>query len=308
MAICDVPNLNVPALCDAAPGWRYQGLEEFSGGLFGDGFNDEAGEHLALGIAVSNKIRPIKGTGRVSLALMGNSNTTQTFDQIVADSLAVPNLASSLVLADLAQAGCGTEQLADPSSEYWTQVFEAKLAAAGVSIPEIQVVWLKTPWAPLDEEAPPVPFPDHVYLYRDSLHLALQQIKAHLTNVRMVFLSSEYWAGYAEPPADGSPQVSFFEPRIYESFWGIKFLVQQQIDDLSGHTAGAAYPYITVGPYLWADGTIARSDGTSWVCPDDYKPDGRHPSAGSGRVKVSGLFWEFMESHQDGLTAWAFEE
>ena len=45
-------------------------------------------------------------------------------------------------------------------------------------------------------------------------------------------------------------------------------------------------PWISWGPYLWADGETPRSDGWLWRC-SDFQDDGTHPSF-LGAVKVGG--------------------
>jgi hypothetical protein len=54
-------------------------------------------------------------------------------------------------------------------------------------------------------------------------------------------------------------------------------------------------PVLLWGPYLWADGDKAREgDGLKWP-PEDYAPDGTHPS-NSGRQKVARLLLDFFTS------------
>jgi len=49
------------------------------------------------------------------------------------------------------------------------------------------------------------------------------------------------------------------------------------------------------GPYLWADGTNARSDGLAWVAGDFSPADGTHPALGA-REKVAGMLLTFFKS------------
>jgi hypothetical protein len=52
-------------------------------------------------------------------------------------------------------------------------------------------------------------------------------------------------------------------------------------------------PWVAWGPYLWADGTHARSDGLQWFCSDLIANDGTHPSM-SGQQKVGTMLMNFM--------------
>ena len=65
------------------------------------------------------------------------------------------------------------------------------------------------------------------------------------------------------------------------------------IDTLAGNLDyNTSAPWLAWGPYLWADGTNARSDGLSWLVTD-LQSDGTHPSA-AGRQKVANLLMDFM--------------
>jgi uncharacterized protein (TIGR03437 family) len=62
-----------------------------------------------------------------------------------------------------------------------------------------------------------------------------------------------------------------------------------ELDFTDGHA-----PWLSWGPYLWADGTTARDDGLVWEC-SDFREDGTHPSE-SGRQKVAAMLLNFFES------------
>lgn len=59
---------------------------------------------------------------------------------------------------------------------------------------------------------------------------------------------------------------------------------------LDGHA-----PWLSWGPYLWADGMRAREDGLTWACADLVTTDGTHPSSG-GQRKVAGMLVDFLKS------------
>jgi xylulose-5-phosphate/fructose-6-phosphate phosphoketolase len=53
-------------------------------------------------------------------------------------------------------------------------------------------------------------------------------------------------------------------------------------------------PWLAWGPYLWADGTIERGDGLTWM-PEDFGPDGAHSSR-IGSYKAAGMLLDFMQT------------
>jgi hypothetical protein len=61
-------------------------------------------------------------------------------------------------------------------------------------------------------------------------------------------------------------------------------------------------PWLSWGPYLWADGLLPRGgDGLTWACAD-FANDGTHPSP-SGRSKVANLLLEFFR-HDATTVPW----
>ena len=55
-------------------------------------------------------------------------------------------------------------------------------------------------------------------------------------------------------------------------------------------------PLLLWGPYLWANGTIPRSDGLSWL-REDFYVDGVHPSD-KGAKKVASLLLDFLRTNE----------
>jgi hypothetical protein len=131
-------------------------------------------------------------------------------------------------------------------------------------------------------------------LYEQQLGETIRAAKSRYPNLKQVFLSSRIYAGYA---TDGLNP----EPYAYEYGYSAKWLIEAQVvqerggapDPVAGDmsiTDGAA-AWTAWGAYLWADGTIARSDGLTWLS-SDFQSDGTHPDA-QGTTKVVNLLMGF---------------
>jgi hypothetical protein len=136
-------------------------------------------------------------------------------------------------------------------------------------------------------------FPKHAESLRDDTADILRKLKTRFPNLRIAYLSSRIYAGYATGPLNP-------EPYAYESAFSVRWLIEQQIkgepalnhDSAKGEVKS---PLLLWGPYLWADGVKGRkSDELVWK-REDLAGDGTHPST-SGREKVARMLLEFLKS------------
>jgi hypothetical protein len=266
-----------------------------SGGLYGDGKNEPPARHLAAAQNAAKQIQPLNAEGKpdakgkVGLISIGMSNTTQEFSTFVRLANADPGKNESLVIVDGAQGGRDSrmwlfagekDDRGQPSP--WT-VLQERLRAAGVSPAQVQVLWIKQAYAGpsyLGE------FPAHAQKLEEHLELIVQHARKLFPNLRIAYLSSRIYAGYANTALNP-------EPFAFEGAFSVRWAIEKQVkgdaslnfDPAKGEVKA---PVLLWGPYLWTNGTEGRSiDDLKWA-REDVANDGTHPSP-SGQKKVADL-------------------
>jgi hypothetical protein len=212
------------------------------------------------------------------------SNTTQEFSTFKSIADTDPSKHPQLLIVDGAQGGVTGIEWASPACPCWSNV-DRQLTTAGATPRQVTTAWIK-----LANARPTEAYPMHAQLLRDHFIAVLRNLKARYPNVRLAYLSSRIYAGYATTTL--SP-----EPFAYESAFAVRETIGAQLGgELSFESGGgsAEAPWVAWGPYLWADGLRPRSDGLTWAC-SDLAADGTHPS-GAGRLKVAELLLAFMKT------------
>jgi len=210
------------------------------------------------------------------------SNASAEFSQFQAEAVGDTAKNPSVVIVDGAQGGADADRVANSQAPYWT-VVDQRLRAAGVSARQVQSVWLKEAIAGERE-----PFPaDARHLQRD-LRAIINTARRRFPNLRLIYLASRTYAGYATTPLNP-------EPYAYQSAFAVRWVIGDRI----AHRLGG--PWVGWGPYLWTDGLRGRRDGLTWTC-SDVAADGTHPST-SGRIKVARRLLRFFE-HDPAAKSW----
>lgn len=254
----------------------------FPGGLYPDGINSRPSAYDDAGVALGATTQPVdkdgqpSTAGKIVLISIGISNASREFSQFIRLADADPGKNPSLFLIDAARNGADATLIADRSGSYWTHV-ERQLQRGEVTAAQVQVVWLKTALA-FESRG----FPENARFLQGELRSILEILEAKFPQLKLVYVSSRTYGGYSE--IDLSP-----EPIAYESAFAFKWLIEERIDNSDQST-----PWISWGPYLWADGLNRRSDGLLWE-RSDFEPDGVHPSQ-QGALKVATRLLDFFEN------------
>jgi Cu/Ag efflux protein CusF len=274
---------------------QYQGYE---GGLYPDGKNERPAAHEAAGVALAKKVQPLDADGKpaddgsIVLLSVGMSNTTQEYSTFkrVADADKEKNPA--LVLVDGAQGGQPAAAIVNPDdnasgTRYWTTV-DQRLKSAGVARAQVQAAWIKQA-----DARPTQPFPKHAETLEKELGEIVRVLHDRFPNLKLVYLSSRTYGGYARTPLNP-------EPYAYESGFAVKWLIEKQLKgdaalNCDPDKGAVKAPWLSWGPYLWANGTTPRADGLTYEERDFRENDRTHPSA-SGQEKVAKQLLQFFKT------------
>ena len=261
------------------------------GGLYGGGRNEPPDEHRQAAEAALAKIEPLDASGKpaaggtIGFVSISMSNATQEFSKFKQSADSDAGKSPKVTIVDCAQGGQAMAEWVDPEGMPW-QVAARRLVAAKVSPEQVQVAWIK-----LANKGPRGDLAEHGKKLEQDTIAVIQNAKTKFPNLRIAYLSSRIYAGYAT----GSLNP---EPYAYESGFVARWVIQRQIEgdkQLVHRGDEAKAPLLLWGPYLWADGVTPRkSDGLVYN-REDLAGDGVHPSQ-AGREKVAKLMLEFYKS------------
>jgi hypothetical protein len=266
----------------------YHGLD---GGLYGSGNNEVPAAQQALADKAVASIQPLDSDGKASaigkvvLMSVGMSNTTNEFSRFVPLANSDPRKSASLVVVDGAQGGQTAQIWADRDAKPWG-VAEQRLEAAGVKPAQVQILWIKQANA-----GPKAGREAEIKRLQDDMEKLVQNAKRKYPNLRLAFLSSRIYGGYAQTSLNP-------EPYAYEGAFSMRGLIQKQMSGDAGLNADPSKgdvksPVLLWGPYLWAAGATPRQEDGLTYQVEDFVGDGTHPSP-SGAAKVAKLLLDFF--------------
>jgi hypothetical protein len=261
------------------------------------------------------------------------SNQPQSF---MAQAQATGVLNPALVIWDGAMGGetfldwdpfiTGTKGCPVDPTNPWCNYDRVKrdLNAAGYDESQVQAIWLKNanghPQCSLGRAHCDAGYtgPEDAVLAEQYMGDTLRAIHQRYVNARLVFVSNRIYGGYANTCLNP-------EPFAYEYGFSIQKLIVAQINQINtgnidtnagnlNYNAGnppITSPWVGWGPYLWASGPNANSQGLYWCSGQAAAPcfgeqdvragiptdpgDFTHPST-AGEQKVATILLKFMEN------------
>jgi hypothetical protein len=288
-AITEKPTIGQKPLTEMTAEDRYKGED---GGLYGGGRNEPPEALLAAAQRQTAKIVPRDAEGKpakdgkIGLVSISMSNATMEYSRFKQLADSDPAKSPRVAIVDCAQGGQAMAEWVDPQARPWAEA-DRRLAAAGVSPQQVQVIWVK-----LANKGPRGELAEHGRKLERDTAAVLRNAKARFPNVQIAYLASRIYAGYAGSALNP-------EPYAFEGAFAARWLIQDQLkgdpalqyDEANGP---AIAPLALWGPYFWGDGVTPRkSDGLVWK-REDLAGDGTHPSE-SGRQKVADLLLKFFK-------------
>ena len=264
------------------------------GGLYPGGSNVRPAAHNAAGLSIAQSISPLNNAGSIDVAngkivwmSIGMSNCTQETQAFLPLAQSFVNINPKLVLIDGAAGGQDINAINNSTASYWNTV-TSRLTAAGLTAAQVQVIWYKEAEAGPTDTA----FATYPDALKNKYKSVMQILKNKFPNLKLCYLSDRIYAGYATTNLNP-------EPFAWYTGWCVKRLIADQVSGDAGLVYSGTNPlsaWLSWGPYLWAKGDSARSDGLVWL-PSDFASDGTHPST-SGRQKVAQMLLQFFSTDE----------
>jgi PKD repeat protein len=274
--------------------------EGYEGGLYPNGTDmrppavESNAENVASQITpLDSNGNPDSNNGKIVMISIGMSIAHLDFnsgpDSFEPRAFMDAATSTKLVIVDGAQNGKTASAWVDPNAPTW-QTVNARLTMQGVTPKQVEVVWVK------ECEAFPHqfgPFPNSAQYLQSDLESIARNITTNYPNAKIAYYSSRSHA-FTENPATVSP-----EPWDFETGYSVKWMIEDQINgngnlNWDPNKGPVQAPFLSWGPYIWANGSTARSDGFQWV-RSDYQADATHPTK-TGVHKVADQLLAFFKT------------
>jgi len=301
------------ALTDMGPSDAYHGKV---GGLYPGASNTRPATHEEAGLELARQIRPLDKDGKpavdgkIVLCTIGFSNTSQCSQGFIEAAGGDDAINPHVVIVNGAQGGRSAFMIknADDGSlgtAYWKEWVPEHLRTANVTAAQVQVVWLKETEAAVgpamlqalgvkEYDVPTrQPFPKSAESLLNDLRMIVRILPKQFPNLKLCYVSSRSYGGWALREGNR-------EPFSYETGYAVKWLIEEQLRgdealnfDLQRGAVSA--PWLSWGPYLWANGDQPRKDGFVFAY-DDFRENDRMHHSVQGTQKMGGQLLQFFKS------------
>lgn len=298
----DVPGTNTPIVgLDVLGAGTYLGAE---GGLYPNGSNVRPADHDAYGVGLAQAIQPLDANGNFDpngkevLIIIGESNVHIEGESIVRDATADPSRNPAVVIVDGGQGDGTAKNLKDPNSPWWTTMINYILPNSGVTAKQVVAAWVE----PTDGLSVGT-FPTDIARLQSEIESEAQNLLINFPNIKVAYFSSRIYSGYSNGVNTINP-----EPYAFEDSFAVKWAIQEQLDgnprlNFDPSKGPVMAPWLSWGPYTWADGLVVpSSNGSVWSC-QDIKDDGTHPDKTAGAEEVANQVLKFFKT-DDTTTPW----
>ncbi len=267
------------------------------GGLYSGGTNVRPTTQTTYGQTLADKIQPLSSTGtadptgKIVVLAIGESTALDEFGTgFLPLARHDPAINSNIVFVDGAQGGAtpGT-LLTTTGNKYFNTIINNYLPDEGVTADQVQVAWIED-----SNGIATGTFPTDMTTLTTDYETVLKNLHTLFPNLLMAYFSSRIYAGYSNGVAKINP-----EPYAYEAGFATKNAILDQYNG-TGICGGngcspTVAPWVSWGPYYWANGLLASEDGMVWTC-QDLQADGTHPQSPSGDLKVASQLLNFLKT------------
>ncbi|MDZ4664919.1 MAG: T9SS type A sorting domain-containing protein, partial [Bacteroidota bacterium] len=257
------------------------------GGQYPSGSNSRPQLQLTRALNQANSITPLNAlgavdliNGKVAMIGIGASNPRTEFASFQSYCDTFQCLNKKLEVVNVCKGGIGIQKMNYDTAAYWIKANDTLVAHSLTSL-QVQIVWIEQEHT----QSTNTIFPNAPQQLIADYKKLLQIILIKYPNVKMAYINSRAYAGYT----DNSTGAGLRAPRDYYNSWAVKWLIENQINNVAGYEyagANANIPFIDWATNSWANGNIPKQDGLFWDCVNDFGiTDGLHLSP-NGEMKV----------------------
>lgn len=266
----------------------------YLGGLYPNAASMPSGQYAADLSEFAGDIVPLDtfgnyntSKGKIGFIAIGASTCAITMNRLRDKTVGNPLTNPYLAMATATDGGTSVDEIMNAENYvYWDTAF-SKLKKNDIDYRQVEVIYFET-----DDSLQTSDFPGRPLLSKDKYAQAMRTFKLKFPNIKLVYLLGRTTA-FIKPKKSG--KVTNSEPVPYENGWTCKFVIQDQINGVSGleyKGASAVAPMVTWGWYEWAYGTDQpRNDGFTWTIDDTI--DGLHAND-EGADTLSTNFQNFL--------------